>query len=93
MSRIVSVDSTIVETYNLCSAQNTGGWVKHVVDLSAYAGQSVELEIAALTNSVDNSNLFVDDVSFQASASSGPEGSPARIDSEAALPKMDVIAH
>jgi uncharacterized repeat protein (TIGR01451 family) len=89
----VVVNGTDVDVYDLCEDNNTGGWAKHVVNLSAYAGQSVQLRIRATTDGSLNSNLFIDDVSFQASASSGPEGSPARIDPEAALPRLDVIAH
>jgi C1A family cysteine protease len=66
---MVRVNSTTINIYNLCSSQNTGGWVKHVVNLSAYAGQTVTLQIRVETNSTLNSNLFVDDVSFQTSAS------------------------
>lgn len=65
----VQVNGTSVDTYGLCSSSNTGGWVRHTVNLSAYSGQTVTLRIRATTDSSVNSNLFVDDVSFQASAS------------------------
>ncbi|NLE44228.1 MAG: hypothetical protein GX620_05870 [Chloroflexi bacterium] len=61
-------DATVVDVYELCSATNTGGWVKRTVDLSGYAGQSISFQIRVETNGSLNSNLFVDDVSFQASA-------------------------
>jgi hypothetical protein len=64
----VVINGFTVDRYDLCTAENTGGWVKHVVDLNAYAGQTVELRIQAETDSVLRSNLFVDDVAFQASA-------------------------
>lgn len=67
---VIVNNSTVVDVYDLCSSANTGGWVKHVVNLSAYAGQSISLQIRAETDSSFNSNLFVDDVSFQVSASS-----------------------
>jgi hypothetical protein len=57
--------SIVVDVYNLCTSTNTGGWVKHVVNLGAYAGQSVSLEIRAETDISLISNLFVDDVVFQ----------------------------
>jgi hypothetical protein len=60
----VLIDGVPTDVYFLCNAEDTGGWVKHVVDLSDHAGESVLLEIRAETNSSDNSNLFVDDVSF-----------------------------
>ena len=85
---VIINDSTVVDQYNLCSSANTGGWVKHVVNLSAYAGQSVSLQIRAETDSSLNSNLFVDDVSFQASASSA-RGDLVPFDRKYAEPKSD----
>jgi len=38
--------------------------VLHEVDISAYAGQTVTLRIQVDTDADLNSNLFVDDVSF-----------------------------
>jgi peptidyl-Lys metalloendopeptidase len=67
----VLVNGSVVDVYDLCSSANTGGWVKHSVNLSAYIGQSVMVQIRSETDSVLNSNLFVDDVSLQASAASG----------------------
>ena len=61
------IDGSEVDAYDLCSSENTGGWVQHTVDLSAYEGQSVSLQIRAETDSSANSNLFVDDVTFQSS--------------------------
>jgi subtilisin family serine protease len=69
----VIVNDVVVEKYYLCGASNTGGWVKKVVNLSAYAGQSVTLKIGAETDSYDNSNLFIDHVTFQSTLTS--EGS------------------
>jgi serine protease AprX len=61
----VKVGSTVVETINLCQAASTSGWVQRSLDLSAYAGQSVSLQIRAETNGSLNSNLFIDDVAFE----------------------------
>ncbi len=72
----VIINSTVVDVYTLCASSSTGGWVKHVVNLGAYAGQSVAMQIRAETDSTVNSNLFVDDVAFQSSASF-VAGSPA----------------
>ncbi len=66
---VVINGNQVVHQYNLCSSANTGGWVKHVVNLNAYKGQTVSLQIRAETDASFNSNLFIDDVSFQASAS------------------------
>jgi hypothetical protein len=47
--------------------------VTHSINLSAYAGQLVTLQIRVETDSSINSNLFIDDVSLQSSASAlGP---------------------
>ena len=69
----VVVNGTVVQVYDLCSSTSTGGWVSHSVNLSAYAGQSVMLQIRAETDYSLNSNLFVDDISLAASAAApGP---------------------
>jgi uncharacterized repeat protein (TIGR01451 family) len=83
---VVINGSTVVDVYTLCEDENTGDWVKHVVNLSAYAGQSVSLQIRVETDGSLNSNLFVDDVSFQASAAS-VQDSPPLIDPRNAVPK------
>lgn len=58
------INNTPVDTYDLCTSANTGGWVEHVVNLNAYAGQSVTLQIRTETDGSNISNLFVDDVVF-----------------------------
>jgi serine protease len=57
--------------YYLCSANNTGGWVKFGVDLAQWAGQLVELKILAATDGSLLSHLLVDDVAL------GPTGGAA----------------
>ena len=86
----VVVNSTVVDVYDLCSSANTGGWVKHVVNLSAYAGQIVTLQIRAETDSSDNSNLFVDDVAFQSSPARAAGDAPPAYDPRAAMSRSDV---
>lgn len=61
----VRINGTTVNTTQLCDDNDTNGWVKKVVDLSAYSGQTVTLQIRAVTDASFNSNWFVDDVSFQ----------------------------
>jgi hypothetical protein len=65
----VMINGSPEDVYDLCTDTNTGSWVKHSVDLSAYAGQSVTVQIRAETDSSGETNLFVDDVSLQASPS------------------------
>jgi len=58
-----------VEEYDLCASENTGGWVRRVVDLSSYTGQSITLRIWAEADWSLRSSLFIDDVSFVDSTS------------------------
>jgi hypothetical protein len=62
----VKVNGAIEASYDLCFTSGTGGWVERSVDLGAYAGQDITLQILVETDNVWNSSLFVDDVSFQA---------------------------
>jgi len=64
----VWVNNTIVDSFGLCAAANTNGWVQHVVNLTASAGADVALRLQVQTDKTDSSNLFVDDLAFQ----SGP---------------------
>jgi hypothetical protein len=65
---LVFIDETVVGTFELCEARDTGGWQVQSIDLSAYAGQTVDLIISTGTDDSLPSNWFIDDVSFQASA-------------------------
>jgi len=69
------INGATVDTVNLCSSKDTGGWVQNTINLSAYAGQTVTLQIRATTDGSLNSNWFVDDVSFQKTASASASGS------------------
>jgi hypothetical protein len=60
----VRINEDEVNSFPLCDSTETGGWVEHSVGLSAYAGQSVQLQIHVTTNGDLNSNLFIDDVTF-----------------------------
>jgi hypothetical protein len=66
------INGTPVHTYDLCTTYNTGGWQEYVVDLGAFAGQSVALQLRVETDVWFASSLFVDDVSLSASAALGP---------------------
>ncbi|MCO5242955.1 MAG: immune inhibitor A [Anaerolineae bacterium] len=60
----VAVNGDLVQQYGLCQNTNTSGWVKKTVDLGAYAGLTVSLEIRSETDSSNISSLFVDDIVF-----------------------------
>jgi hypothetical protein len=61
---IVYVDTNPYAVWDLCDDADTNGWVWGAVDLSAYAGQTIEIGIGAQTDSSLNSNLFIDDVTL-----------------------------
>jgi hypothetical protein len=61
----VLVNDAEVTTFDLCEDNNTGGWVESTLDLSAYAGQTVDLEFLVTTDDSFISNLFVDDVTLE----------------------------
>jgi PKD repeat protein len=75
----LEVDGTEVKTYLLCTSTGTGGWVEQVVDLSAYAGQSVVLRFSIETGA-EVSGWYVDDVSFEVSAATADLGFPVAPD-------------
>jgi hypothetical protein len=60
----VLVNNAQVVTISLCVDTSTGGWVNRTADISAYAGQNVELQFRVETDSSLNSNWFIDDVSL-----------------------------
>jgi len=64
----ILINNTSIHEHNLCSTTNTNGWVKQVVNLSSYAGQTVTLRLQAQNDSSFNSNFFLDDVAFQGAA-------------------------
>jgi|GEM_PF-530960 len=70
----VLIDGTTVDQYDLCSQVSTKDWEPHSINLDAYKGQSVLLQIRVKTNDARNSNLFVDDVSLAAAPLDTREG-------------------
>ena len=58
-----------LQSHNLCSSNNTNGWVKGEIDLSAYAGQQITLIFRAETDYWVRSSIFVDDVQLLSGAS------------------------
>jgi hypothetical protein len=70
----VSVNGTEIQSYGLCDDNNTGGYVRQSLNLSAYAGQTVTIAFEIVTDSSVNSNFFLDDVSFATSAAEDANG-------------------
>jgi hypothetical protein len=77
----VRINGTTVASLQLCETSNTGAWIKRSINLSSYAGQTVTLQFRVVTDSSLNSNWFIDDVSFQSSASSAPVSEPSSLKS------------
>ena len=65
----INVNGTQVAEFTLCTSNNTNGWVQGVVNLAAYAGNSRTILFEVNNDGSNNSNLFLDDVSMSASAS------------------------
>jgi hypothetical protein len=76
----------IVDAFELCRNTSTTGWVKRSIDVRQFAGQTRTLFILASTDSLLNSNLFIDDVSFQASPGTGSAEPSGSASDEAAAP-------
>ena len=61
----VDVNGATIVSFSLDTTANSSAWTKRIVDLSAYAGQTVLLRIGAECDATLNSNWFLDDVGFQ----------------------------
>jgi hypothetical protein len=64
--------STSATADNLYVIHDGGIWAERVVDLGPFAGQMASLLIRVQTNATMSGDLFVDDVSLQASVPFGP---------------------
>jgi hypothetical protein len=53
-----------LRSYTLCTT-SAGGWKLDTLDLSSYAGRQVRLEFYGVTDRLNVSNFFVDDISVQ----------------------------
>ncbi|MFN4294143.1 MAG: hypothetical protein ACK4JD_08430 [Thermoflexales bacterium] len=62
----IKINNTEVKKTQLCSSTHNPNWTKTSVNLSAYAGQTVVLELHAKTDNSSPSSWLVDDLAFQA---------------------------
>lgn len=60
----VVINTTVLATQNLCADAKTNGWVEVSHDLSAYAGQTIDLQLRAETDGSYLSHWLIDDVSI-----------------------------
>jgi hypothetical protein len=63
-----------VNFWNLCTSNNTGGWVQYTQDLTTYNGQTASLEFRITTNASYTSSLYIDDVIFYKTFADVPIG-------------------
>ena len=87
LAQIVINGTAVVRHYDLCVANQTDGWVQGTVDLSAYAGQSVELLFLLVNDEALNSNFFLDNVGFVAAAAAEEPVAPRAPTGDLAAPK------
>ncbi len=60
----VNGSTRTLRTHALCIARNTSNWVNGQVDLSSYAGKTVDLIFRVRNDSTLVSSFYVDDVSI-----------------------------
>lgn len=60
------VDGTVVDEFTLCDDAQTFSWEPRTLDLSAYAGRTVDLELRVTTDDTWRSSLLIDNVAFGA---------------------------
>lgn len=59
----VLANTTVLQDITLWDLEDTGGqWVEDVIDLNAYAGQTVTIRFLVRSDTVDPSSVFVDDI-------------------------------
>jgi hypothetical protein len=62
----VRVNGAVRHSYSLCTNNETPDWRPVSVNLNPFAGQTINLQFRVTTDGTLNSNLFIDDVGFQA---------------------------
>ena len=58
------VNNTERKTFDLCKTNNTNGWQEGFITVAEYAKQTVTFHFDVALDNAQNSNLFIDDVSF-----------------------------
>lgn len=67
----VVVNDVVVDKFGLCRGSNTGSWQQRAINLSSYAGRLVSLQIRGENDGELHSNLYIDDVTFDAAVNAG----------------------
>ncbi len=63
----VIVNDTVVDKFDLCKSTNMTGWKQRSLNLSAYVGQTVNVQFRVETEKVAVSVLYIDDVTLASS--------------------------
>ena len=62
----IFLGTTRIKEYQLCTSKVTNGWVQTSINISAYAGRTLNLQFYAKTNSSRVSNFYIENVSITA---------------------------
>jgi predicted secreted protein len=83
--------SLALRIYNLCTSTNTGGWTYGQINITGWRNQTVDLRfVAELDGDDNNSNFFLDDVSFSTEVAlpdSSASPRPVLVPIDAAVPR------
>jgi hypothetical protein len=63
----LSLDQSVIWQSGVCEDTDSGGWVKKVIDIGAFAGRSADLRFQITTKANSFANLYLDDVVLQSS--------------------------
>ena len=69
----VYLNTTRIQSVKLCSASNTNGWVRAVIDITKYAGKNYTVQFYAKTDSSLISHWLIDDVIISTSSTARSE--------------------
>jgi Zn-dependent metalloprotease len=83
----VRVGTTVLKTHNLCSTTNSSTYIQGSVSLAAYAGQTVNLNFRATTDSSVISSFYIDNVGFAPSLQGIDEGASDATDTFSGKPQ------
>ncbi|PDW03707.1 trypsin-like serine protease [Candidatus Viridilinea mediisalina] len=72
----VALGTQTLATFELCTSNNTNGWVRHEVDVSRFLGQSTNLSFQVSTDASLNSNFFLDHVALNLFMSEAGQPTP-----------------
>jgi hypothetical protein len=62
----IFLGTTRIREYQLCTSKVTNGWVQTSINISSYAGRTLNLQFFAKTNNSRVSNFYIENVSITA---------------------------